>query len=105
MASPEQISALINDLSLRTTAAYVGEAQTMLKSGFPAPLAASIVLDAALMAAASFIQSAVLNGAVSLTMPIGDLLQLRLTELLSMPTRFHQQLPDGSFDPIGMSRN
>ncbi len=57
------------------------------------------------MAAASFIQTAVFNGAVRVTMPINELLHTRLTELLAMESRIFPLRPDGTFDPVGHARN
>jgi hypothetical protein len=105
MASTDQIADLINAMSHKTTASCVAEAQRLHDGGLPATVATSIVLDATLMAAASFIKTAIFNGAVAITLPIEELLPLRLTEIMAMQTKLFQQLPDGSFDPVGLTRN
>ena len=100
-----QIYDLINGLTHRTTAQLLAEAQKLVDDGHSAPLTTSIVMDAALMAAASFIQTAVFSGSVRTAMPIEELLRLRLNELLAMPVRIFPQLADGSFDPVGQALN
>lgn len=101
----DQIYELINSLTHRTTAQLIAEAQKLADDGHSSPLATSMVMDAALMAAASFIQTAVFSGSVRTAMPIGDLLRLRLNELLAMPVRIFPQRADGSFDPVGQALN
>ncbi|MFA6966100.1 hypothetical protein [Bosea sp. (in: a-proteobacteria)] len=105
VSSAAEIAELINALSHRTTASFIGEAQALTDQGLPATVATSLVLDAALMAAASFLQTAVFNGAVRTTVPVEELLPLRLGELLAMPRRIFPQRPDGSFDPVGLPIN
>lgn len=104
MSHSEQTSDIINRLSHSTTAGFISEAQRLADGGTPVVLATGIVLDAALMAAASFIQTAVFNGAVRTTMPIPELLHTRLGELLAMETKVFSRRPDGSFDPVGLTR-
>ena len=45
------------------------------------------------------------NRAVRLTMPIEELLRVRLAETLALPTRIFPLRPDGTFDPAGQKLN
>lgn len=103
MAHPAdaEIHRTINTLAHRTTATFIHEAQAIHDGGLPATVATSIVLDAALMAAASFLRTAVASGAVAITLPFDELLRVRLGELLAMPVRVFPHRPDGTFDPVG----
>ena len=101
-----ELAELINGLSFRTTAGFIQEAQRLdREAGVPIELATSIVLDAALMAAASFLQSAVSTGVVALAMPPEELLLTRLREVLALEVRVFPQREDGSFDPVGQSKH
>ena len=103
MAHPSdaEINSAINALSHRTAAGFIQEFQALHEGGRPATLATSMILDAALMAAASFLKTAVATGAVGITMPLEDLLRVRLGELLALPIRVFPRRPDGTFDPVG----
>lgn len=105
MTSDHDIHAFINALAHRTTAGFIAEAQKLHDEGRPTPIATGAVLDAALMAAASFIQTAVFNGAVRTTVPVDELLRLRLGELLTMQKCVFPQRPDGTFDTVGQPIN
>lgn len=103
--TPQERADRTNALSFECTANLIHTAQRMLEEGASAPEIACIVLDAALMSAASFIQTAVFEGSVVCTMPIPQLLHVRLDELLAMETRMFPRRSDGSFDPVGQRRN
>lgn len=107
MANPpnNEIFDRINALSHQTTAGFITEAKKLQSEGYPVTVATSIVVDAALMAAASFLQTALMTGAVRLTMPADELLRVRLAETLSLPTRIFPLNPDGTFDPAGQKLN
>ncbi|MFC5393047.1 hypothetical protein [Bosea vestrisii] len=99
--SDAEINHAINTLSHRTAAGFIQEAQRLQEGGLPATLATSMVMDAALMAAASFLKTSVATGAVGITMPLEELLRVRLGELLALPIRVFPKRPDGTFDPVG----
>lgn len=103
--SRQEIAERVNALSFKTTAGFIQLAQEMHQEELPAAVTAAIILDAALMSAASFIRTAVMNGAVGLALPMEQLLHTRLDELLAMEARLHPRLADGSFDPVGLTRN
>ncbi|PZU89097.1 MAG: hypothetical protein DI527_16315 [Chelatococcus sp.] len=107
MASPSLNPAIdrINALTHSLTAALIVEATKLRGEGLPVPLVTSIVMDAAMLAASGFVQTAVFNGEVRTTMPVEELLRVRLEELLALPIRIFPQLPDGSFDTVGHARN
>ncbi|MEN5083707.1 hypothetical protein ABE438_14585 [Bosea sp. TWI1241] len=103
MAQPsdDAIHLAINTLTHHAAANYVRQAQQLHADGMAASLATSMVLDAALMAAASFLQTAVHTGFVDVKAPIPDILRERLSAALNLPTRLFPQRADGSFDPVG----
>lgn len=103
--TPKERADRTNALSFETTANLINTAQRMMEEGASAPEAACIVLDAARMTAASFIQTAVFEGTVRCTMPVPQLLHVRLDELLAMETVMFPRRADGSFDPVGQRRN
>lgn len=103
--TPQERADRTNALSFETTANLINTAQRILEDGASSPEAACIVLDAALMSAASFLQTVVFEGSVICKEPIPKLLHDRLDELLAMETLMFPRRADGSFDPVGQRRN
>lgn len=88
LATAETLQAVANHLAQR----------------YGAEIAVTITVDAGLSAAVAMLQSAVLAGSVS-PCDTDETLRKRLDYILSLPARFHERRPDGSFDPVGLSRN
>lgn len=94
---------ITNAVSFQATCNFIGAWRAMEQDGVPTSHAVTIVVDAALMTAASLLKTAVGNGVVGTTQPIPQVLHQRLDELLAMETRIHPERVDGSFDPVGQT--